>query len=384
MMSDLLSQDEINALLSEDASKPDNETLDPTDASAAPQNQKVINDISSAFVTSWGSVFGMLTGKEVNVKVIDTSCSKQVDFISSTEKSPFVLRAKSGGLGSYPFAIVMSQSGGQILSDMMMGGEGKDLSGVLNELDISAAQEGLSQVIGSVFTRLNEIIKGNRILPEGIQAKVESDSWVLFPPNEEMDIYSIKLNISISEVSDFYAWIVLSQEMVNAYGTALEESASAEPLPAPNQQPQTSSQNNSATYKMQQPQQPQASFHMQQTQQIPSYSMPGIQQPSPIVDVRPAEFSPISSRAVSGNASKIDLVSDIPVRVTVELGRTRKNISEILAMSTGSIIELDRMAGEPVDVFVNGKLIAKGEVVVIDENFGVRVTEIINVASKAY
>jgi flagellar motor switch protein FliN/FliY len=112
--------------------------------------------------------------------------------------------------------------------------------------------------------------------------------------------------------------------------------------------------------------------------------MPGVQQPSPIVDVRPAEFSPISAKGVSGNVSRIDLVSDIPVRVTVELGRTRKNISEILSMSTGSIIELDRMAGESVDVLVNGKLIAKGEVVVIDENFGVRVTEIINTVSKAY
>jgi flagellar motor switch protein FliN/FliY len=85
-----------------------------------------------------------------------------------------------------------------------------------------------------------------------------------------------------------------------------------------------------------------------------------------------------------GGGSAIDLIADIPVRVTVELGKTRKNISEILAISMGSVIELDKMAGEPVDVLVNGKLIAKGEVVVIDENFGVRITEVLNTASKAY
>jgi flagellar motor switch protein FliN/FliY len=90
------------------------------------------------------------------------------------------------------------------------------------------------------------------------------------------------------------------------------------------------------------------------------------------------------SKGPAGGASAIDLIADIPVRVTVELGKTRKNISEILGISMGSVIELDKMAGEPVDVLVNGKLIAKGEVVVIDENFGVRITEILNTAPKAY
>ena len=100
------------------------------------------------------------------------------------------------------------------------------------------------------------------------------------------------------------------------------------------------------------------------------------------VDVRPAEFIPLTQKAASGPASRIDLIADIPVRVTVELGRTRKNISDILNMTPGSVIELDKMAGEPVDVLVNSKLIAKGEVVVIDENFGVRITEIVGSSGK--
>ena len=371
MMSDLLSQDEINALLSEDTNKPENETLNSPGVSISPQYQKVMNDISLAFVSSMESVLGMLTGKEVSVKVSDTSCIKQVEFVSSTDKNPFVLRAKSGGLGNNPFAIVMPQLGGQILSDMMMGGEGKDLSGVLSELDISAAQEGISQVIGSSFTNLNGMVKGMRILPEDISAKVEGETWVLFPQHEEMDVYSVNLKISITNVSDIETWVVLSKEMVHAFSKAIEEASPPPPVPQP-QQPKSFSQPAATAQQMQQP------------QSMPAYNMQGQQQPSPLVDVRPAEFSPISAKAVSGSTSRIDLVSDIPVRVTVELGRTRKNISEILNMSTGSIIELDKMAGESVDVLVNGKLIAKGEVVVIDENFGVRVTEIVSAVSKAY
>ncbi len=95
------------------------------------------------------------------------------------------------------------------------------------------------------------------------------------------------------------------------------------------------------------------------------------------VDVHPAEFQPITSSGGTGSASSMDLISDIPVRVTVELGKARMTVSEVLALKSGSVIALDKMAGEPVDILVNGKLIAHGEVVVIDENFGVRLTDII-------
>ena len=97
------------------------------------------------------------------------------------------------------------------------------------------------------------------------------------------------------------------------------------------------------------------------------------------VNIQPASFSPFSSDlGAMQSQENISLIKDVPLEVTVELGRTSKSISEILEFAPGTIIELDKIAGEPVDVLVNGKLVAKGEVVVIEENFGVRVTEIIN------
>ena len=378
MMSDLLSQDEINALLSADASNgQENGGADSSGGSITPQDKKALKDISSAFVSSLQSVFGMLTGKGVKVGIVEESWSKQAEIIPTLEHEPFVLRAKSGGLKGEPIAIVMPQLGGQILSDMMMGGEGKDLSGVLSELDISAAQEGISQVIGSAFTSLSGMLKGERIIPEDVSAKVEEESWTLFPQNEEMDVCSAKLKISIDDVSDFDAWVILSQEMIRAFGTAVAAASQPPSQPAPAAQAQPAQQTMAQAHQATQPQ-------MQHQPQPMAYNMPGLQQPAPMVDVRPAEFSPLSAKPVPSSGSRIDLVSDIPVRVTVELGRTRKNISEILSMSAGSIIELDKMAGESVDVLVNGKLIARGEVVVIDENFGVRVTEIISAMSKTY
>lgn len=104
----------------------------------------------------------------------------------------------------------------------------------------------------------------------------------------------------------------------------------------------------------------------------------GGRQTAPAVDVRPAQFESLGVRRESADVHNIGLILDVPLRVTVELGRTRMQIREILELGKGSVIELEKLAGEPVDVLVNGKLLAKGEVVVIDENFGVKITDIVS------
>ena len=114
-------------------------------------------------------------------------------------------------------------------------------------------------------------------------------------------------------------------------------------------------------------------FPMQQPQAAPmGMGMPNI-------NIQPASFTAFSNDVSAMQSQEnIALIKDVPLEVTVELGRTSKAISDILDFAPGTIIELDKIAGEPVDVLVNGKLVAKGEVVVIEENFGVRVTEIVN------
>ncbi len=106
--------------------------------------------------------------------------------------------------------------------------------------------------------------------------------------------------------------------------------------------------------------------------QMPGMGMPGQFQGSP------AEFGMLQMPMGVGLQSNIDLLLDVPLQITVELGRTRLLIKEVLELGIGSVVELNKLAGEAVEVFVNNKLIAKGEVVVIDENFAVRITSIIN------
>lgn len=99
--------------------------------------------------------------------------------------------------------------------------------------------------------------------------------------------------------------------------------------------------------------------------------------------VAPVQFAPLSNEPVQVNENNIGLILDVPLQITVELGRTKKSIKEILELSKDSIVELDKLAGEPVEIQVNGHYLAKGEVVVIDENFGVRITEIASPKERA-
>jgi len=96
--------------------------------------------------------------------------------------------------------------------------------------------------------------------------------------------------------------------------------------------------------------------------------------------VNPATFMPLQSTGATapdpGDGKNIDLLLDINMRVSVELGRTRMTVHDVLGLSSGSVVELDRQAGEPVDILINDRLVARGEVVVIDDRFGVRVTDI--------
>jgi flagellar motor switch protein FliN/FliY len=105
--------------------------------------------------------------------------------------------------------------------------------------------------------------------------------------------------------------------------------------------------------------------------------------PEQNVIVQPAQFAPLKQNVMNVSDSNIGMIMDVPLQVTVELGRTRKLIREILELAPGSVVELDKLAGEPVDILVNGKIVAKGEVVVIDENFGVRITGIVSMQERA-
>jgi len=114
----------------------------------------------------------------------------------------------------------------------------------------------------------------------------------------------------------------------------------------------------------------------------PSSSAAGRPAPAVAAPVQAAQFKPLGPEQTVGKSNSIDLIRDVPLHVSVELGRASLTVREILALGSGSVVELDRLAGEPVDVLVNDRLIARGEVVIVDESFGVRVIEIVRDAGR--
>lgn len=341
MPDDLLSPDEINALLSGGGDLGDADEISEADS-------EQLAKIADTFANSENSVINMLAGKNVTTNVGTPEIKTQEEFTAEFSELPFIFSSTFGGFDDKPLSFVIEQRGALTLATLMMGGDGTDIPDP-SDLYWNAAQEGLSQVVGSAFTSLSGLLGGRRLMPNNSISSVAEDNWIAIAVEpSDAKLWISPVNVTIDGLKPFNIWTCMTLDDVLDMSNVMRGGGKPEP-------------------------QPQASGPMGGGGIMGG----GRQSAGPAVDVRPAAFQPLGGGSAGGAPSPIDLIADIPVRVTVELGKARKSVSEILALTAGAVVELDKMAGEPVDILVNGKLIAHGEVVVIDENFGVRITDII-------
>ena len=339
MPDDLLSPDEINALLSGGGDFGDSEDISEADS-------EQLAKVADTFANSENSVINMLAGKNVTTNVAAPEVKTQEEFTADFSELPFIFSSTFGGFDDKPLSLVVEQKGALTLAGLMMGNGGEDIPDP-SDLHWNAAQEGISQVVGSAFTSLSGLLGGRRLMPDNSISSVAEDNWIAIAVEPaDKKLWISRVNVSIDGLKPFNIWLCLTLDDALDISGAMR-GGNKPPEPANN------------------------------TPVGGGNNMGGRQNTGPAVDVRPAAFQPLGSTGGGGAPSPIDLIADIPVRVTVELGKARKSVSEILALTAGAVVELDKMAGEPVDILVNGKLIARGEVVVIDENFGVRITDII-------
>lgn len=244
----------------------------------------------------------------------------------------------------------------------------------LDEMGISVVSECVSSMTGSAINAFTEK-SGNR----SIQSDVADGAFgpkaiARFPSG---DFVRVAYDIVI-DGAPLKLWEIYSQSFVKDIATA--SGVSSQPQQGGGMGPTMGAQQMGGPMGGQQ----QGGYGMggQQMYQQPMMGMPpqGMYQPQMMSqpNVQPVQFANLGSGQSSQEAGNIGLIMDVYMELTVELGRTKKLIKDILGIGEGTIIELDKLAGEPVDILVNHKLIAKGEVVVIDENFGVRVTEIVS------
>ena len=277
--------------------------------------------------------------------------------------------------------LILKEHDVKVITDLMMGGDGANTDGELTELHLSAISEAMNQMMGSAATSLSSMLDKKVDISPPTASVVDlndsiDDVTVSNFLSDELVQVSFDMRIGDlvdSQIMQLYPFDFardLYQKFVGEVGIG-QEPVQPEPVvaPEPQQMPeQTASMPGMGMDMNMAAQQPQ----MQQAMPQQPYMMP-----TPNVNVQPAQFQPFNA-GVSPlmQQENIDLIMDVPLEVTVELGRSNKSIKEILDFSPGTIIELNKLAGEPVDVLVNGKFVAKGEVVVIEENFGIRITEI--------
>lgn len=402
-MDGMLSQEEINALLSGmDAEFEDSYDLDSNVHDELTGEEKdAIGEISNISMGTAATTLSTLVNKKVLITtpVVDYATWNE---IASNYKRPcvFVQISYREGLDGNNI-LILDETDVKIITNLMMGGDGTDLDPELTELHLSAISEAMNQMMGSAATSISSMLEKKVDISPPVADLVDLNGNINLEDmspflNETFVKVSFRMEIEgliDSQLMQLYPFD-FARDLYNKFTQNALAMASApvpEPEPEPVQQaaPQMAPQ---ATPQMAPQMMPQMApqmmpqMQMDMSQMVPNpnmmYGQPmmgmPMAQPTPDINVSPAQFVPFTNTASPIiQQENIDLIMDVPLEVTVELGRTNKSIKEILDFSPGTIIELNKLAGEPIDVLVNGKYVAKGEVVVIEECFGIRVTEII-------
>lgn len=425
MDSGMLSQDEINALLNgmdlsdsgkdEPAQKPEPAPID--ESLLTDVEKDAIGEVANISMGSSATTLYSLVNRKVNITTPVVTLANWNTVLGDYEKPCVFIQIKyTKGLDGTNI-LVLKEHDVKVITDLMMGGDGTNTDGELGEMHLSAISEAMNQMMGSASTSLSTMLgKLIDISPP------EASLLDLTAYHDGKDIspflggtfVKIAFRMQVDDLVDSTIMqlypIEFAKTIVETFmNHQLEESAANQSAaqPAQPQAPATQPPAAAGQPMMGQPMagqpmmgQPMAGQPMMgqpmagQPMMNPMYGaapMMGMQGAQPAmftppqaaapqqnVNIQPAQFQTFGGNFnPTVSQENIGLIMDVPLEVTVELGRTTKSIAEILDFAPGTIIELDRIAGEPIDVLVNGKFVAKGEVVVIEESFGIRVTEII-------
>lgn len=367
-MSEMLSQDEIDALLRGTSDNTPTPEVDAKEEHLDSMESDALGEIGNISFGNSATALSTLLQQKVEITTPVVS-EVRIEALRERYPTPHVaLRVgyTEGIQGEN--VLVLTREDAAIISDLMLGGSGENVDPEsLDEIRLSAVQEAMNQMMGAAATSLSTVFsKKIDISPPLVEVFDATKNQTIIDRLELWEtMVLIEFNLKVGTLIDStivqIAPIQFGKQLVDELMKATGEAQAApEPVKA---QPQAEAPKP----------QPQA---RQQAQ--PVAPQPSKQKSMPEVAVSQAEFMPLQSPASQEAApANLGLLYDVPLNVTVELGRTKKSVREVLELSQGSIIELDKLAGEPVDIYVNQQRIARGEVVVIEENFGVRVTEII-------
>ncbi|RXI97998.1 flagellar motor switch phosphatase FliY [Anaerobacillus alkaliphilus] len=410
-MSDMLSQDEINALLSglnNDDNDDNNESALNVEDYLSSLEQDALGEIGNITFGSAATALSTLLSQKVDITTPKVSVIDKSDLELQFPQPHVAVHVNYTEGFEGMNLLVIKTIDAAIIANLMLGGDGLGVDETeLGEMEISAVQEAMNQMMGSASTSMSTIFnkkvdisppgidlmdvkggQGTRNIPDDdmlvkisfslkIGTLIDSEIMQLVTVSFAKDLVNQLMNPESNEEEEYFSEPEISQVVpeVNHYQDQPQVQQQYEQQQAPNQYNQqgySQPYGGPVTHGYEQPQIP------RQPQNFGGMAY-GQHPNQRAANVQPVAFSNFEAPSLNEvEANNLNMLLDIQLQVTVELGRTKRSIKEILELSQGSIVELDKLAGEPVDILVNSKLVAKGEVVVIDENFGVRVTDIIS------
>lgn len=351
---DVLSDEEIEALLDEGEEAPAGAD-EAEDGGIDPDRiEEVYGDLSESIE----KILTTILNREVSNRLIRSEIQDRQTLEENLPEDQWVVVTSRLGGEEGLARYLLPQDDALLLADVMMGQEGQDPPEEFDEVYMSAIVEMFNQVVNSFADNLNQLT--------GVPIEMESPEGEIHTTEELLDVLDedeflwVEYELSVNGLVDsgvlFEFQPVSTARAISSSGGEDAEPSSDD---AAEQDPQTPSGGESAGEQSSQQPTPQAQGEGKK-------------------DVKSVEFPQFDTTEGEKPVGNLNMLMDVPMEVAVELGRTTLQVKEILNLGQGSIIELERLAGEPVDLLVNGRLVARGEVVVIDENFGVRVTSIVS------
>jgi len=378
MNNGFLSQEEIDSLLNGGATEEASADLE----DLSDLEKDLLGEVGNISMGTAATALSTIVGHKVNITTPTISVTTLNHLKKDFETPNVILDVQFTSGISGGNVLIMKITDAAVIANLMMGGNGEiEAHTELSEIELSAVQEAMNQMIGSAATSMATMFRREvNISPPVSSVADESTSPIAKDIEEDEQVIAISFKMTIGDLIDSNILQILpvntGKKIVSIMMGTEEEEKPATPAPQNNASTHQPSQN---TYNEVKPQ----SIHQEPVyvEQQPNYGNMSMNHSQPMqepVQVRGASFQQLNEVAVNSLPKNIDLILDVPLEVSVELGRTKKNIRDILSLSAGSLIELNKLAEEPVDIFINGKKIAYGEVVVIDENFGVKITGIVS------
>jgi len=371
-MSDgFLSQEEIDSLLNGGSDSNDKKEENRDDV-LSDIEKDLLGEIGNISMGSASTALSTIINQQVNITTPVVGITTLKELRSTFEMPNIALDVKytSGIVGEN--LLVMRIIDAAVIANLMMGGDGHPEVETLSEIELSAVSEAMNQMIGSAATSMATMLLREVNISPPTSEMLDKDTPVLtsgITDDELIVEVAFKLKIgdlvdsSIMQVLPIETAKKISSIMMGVQGGDSSETATKKEEPSKAESQKTVQE----VYN-----QP----HPKETVQYVEEKYERANHPP--VEVQKAAFQPLEQSQTYSAPKNIDLIMDVPLEISVVLGRTKKNIRDILNLGTGSLIELDRLAEEPVEILVNGKKVAYGEVVVVDENFGVRITSIIS------